>query len=35
MTRIANASREDDNETNMSPEEYEFIKNVRAQLGLN
>jgi predicted nucleic acid-binding Zn-ribbon protein len=35
MTRIANASREDDNESNMSPEEYEFIKNVRAQLGLN
>ena len=35
MTRIANASCEDDNESNMSPEEYEFIKNVRAQLGLN
>ena len=35
MTCIANASREDDNESNMSPEEYEFIKNVRAQLGLN
>ena len=34
MTRIANASREDDNKENMSPEEYEFIKNVRAQLGL-
>ena len=35
MTRIANASREDDNKNNMSPEEYEFIKNVRTQLGLN
>ena len=35
MTRIANASREDENKTNMSPEEYEFIKNVREQLGLN
>lgn len=35
MTRIANASREDDNKNNMSPEEYEFIKNVRDQLGLN
>ncbi len=35
MTRIANASREDDNKGNMSTEEYEFIKNVREQLGLN
>ncbi len=35
MTLIANASREDDNKNNMSPEEYEFIKNVRTQLGLN
>ena len=35
MTRIANASREDDNKNNMSPEEYEFIKGVREQLGLN
>ena len=34
MTRIANASREDENKTNMSPEEYEFIKNVHEQLGL-
>ena len=35
MTRIAKASREDDNKENMSPEEYEFIKGVRDQLGLN
>ena len=35
MVRIANASHEDYNRTNMSPEEYEFIKNVREQLGLN
>ena len=35
MVRIANASCEDDNKSNMSPEEYEFIKNVREQLGLN
>ena len=35
MTRIANASREDDNKENMSPEEYEFIKGVRDQLGLS
>ena len=35
MTRIANASREDDNKENMSPEEYEYIKTVRDQLGLN
>ena len=32
---IANASHEDYNRTNISPEEYEFIKNVREQLGLN
>ena len=35
MMRIANASREDENKSNMSPEEYEFIKNVRTQLGMN
>ena len=34
MVRIANASHEDYNRTNMSPEEYEFIKTVREQLGL-
>ena len=34
MVRIANASHEDCNRTNMSPEEYEFIKNVREELGL-
>ena len=34
MVRIANASHEDYNRTNISPEEYEFIKNVREQLGL-
>lgn len=34
MVRIANASSEDDNKSNMSPEEYEFIRNVRAELGL-
>ena len=35
MVRIANSSNEDNNKSNMSPEEYEFIKGVRAQLGLN
>ena len=35
MMRIANASREDENKSNMSLEEYEFIKNVRTQLGMN
>ena len=35
MIRIAKASHEDDNKENMSPEEYEFIKGVRDQLGLS
>ena len=34
MVRIANSSSEDDNKENMSPEEYEFIRTVRAELGL-
>jgi len=33
MVRMANASREDNNATNMSPEEYEFIRVVRDELG--
>ena len=34
MVRMSNASHEDNNRTNMSPEEYEFIKTVREELGL-
>ena len=34
MTRIAQASREDDNLDNVSPEERMFIEEVRASLGL-
>ena len=32
MLRVANASREDDNETNVSPEEMDFIQQVREAL---
>ena len=32
MTRIANASCEDDNESNVSPEEMDFIQQIRAAL---
>ena len=32
MLRVAAASREDDNENNISPEEMDFIQQVRAQL---
>lgn len=34
MTRIADASREDDNLANISPDERRFIEEVRAALGL-
>ena len=34
MVRMSNASHEDNNRPNMSPEEYEFIKTVREELGL-
>ena len=32
MLRVANASREDDNESNVSPEEMDFIQQVREAL---
>lgn len=34
MTRIASASREDDNLTNVSPDERRYIEEVRAAIGL-